>query len=57
MKRIHKPADPTADDAARHSGIMNHLGFLCLFAAISGSNRQKKHRLGIFSVKGSFGEP
>ena len=46
MKRIHKPACPAADDAVRHSGIMNHSGFVCLFAAISGSNRREKCRHG-----------
>jgi hypothetical protein len=46
MKRIHKPACPTADNAIRHSGIMNHSGFVCLFAAISGSNRREKRRHG-----------
>jgi len=44
MKRIHKSACPTADDAVRNSGIMNHSGFLCLFAAIFGANRREKHR-------------
>jgi hypothetical protein len=45
MKRIHKPAFPTANDAARHSEIMNHSGYVCLFAAIAGSNRREIHRL------------
>ena len=44
MKRVHKPAWPTADDAIRHSGIMNHSGCMCLFAAIFGGNRREKHR-------------
>jgi len=46
MKRIHKPSRPTADDAIRHSGIMNHSGFVCLFAATPGSNRWQKCRHG-----------
>jgi hypothetical protein len=44
MKRIHKPACPAADDAVRHSVIMHHSGFLCLFAAISGDGRWVKRR-------------
>jgi len=44
MKRIHKPACPAAEDAVRHSGIMNHSGFLGLFAAIFGDGRSVKRR-------------
>jgi hypothetical protein len=48
MKRIHKPAYPAANAAVRHSGIMNHFGFVCLFAAIFGNNRREKNRRGDF---------
>ena len=44
MKRIHKPARPAADDAARHSGFMKSLGFVRLSAAIEGSYREKCRR-------------
>lgn len=44
MKRIHKPACLAADDAVRRSGIMNHSGFLGLFAAIFGDSRWVKRR-------------
>jgi hypothetical protein len=40
MKRIHKPACPAANDAVRHTGIMNRYGFVCLFAAFFSNNRR-----------------
>jgi hypothetical protein len=44
MKRIHKSARPTADDAARHPGFMKSPGFVRLSAAIEGGYRRKYRR-------------
>ena len=40
MKGIHKSACPAANDAVRHTGIMNRYGFACLFAAFFSDNRR-----------------
>jgi hypothetical protein len=44
MKRIHEPARPTADNAARHPGFVKSLGFVRLSAAIQGGYRRKYRR-------------
>jgi hypothetical protein len=44
MKRIHKPARLTADDAARHPGFVKSRGFVRLSAAIQGGYRRKYRR-------------
>lgn len=44
MKRIHKPACPTANDAVWRSGIMNHSGCMCSDVAIPDGKRCKDHR-------------